>query len=114
MSIPRAKIKRAELGFKGYDWTCSGCLGRYIGYDELSETVEETIEHLYSAHGVRTVGSLTADDIGKWVETEGREPLRLDYVSHSADGLSVINDGEYRQLNIDGPSTPCRVTEERP
>ena len=117
MSIPRAKVTH---GFA----TCEECdetpfpamwFGRVLSLGDIADSARE---HLRDAHGVRTVGSLTADDIGKWIEVEDGLSGILTSVTHEtgwkrpADRTSIINVTSRSQ--VVPSSTVCRVTGFKP
>ena len=132
MSIPRAKIKTeasvvsafsaAILGLgdkprqmSSWYYRCTECGGRGDSWIHWENAADEATEHLREAHGVRTVGSLTAKDIGSWIEM-GWHTFEIRGVRHSRESVWV--DGTDRNENPEGfsrmPSTLCRVTEAKP
>ena len=115
MSIPRAKITRRFAICEECDETPFPEIwfGRVLSLGDIADSARE---HLRDAHGVRTVGSLTADDIGKWIETDFAEG-KLRYVSHEIDALgdarSLVEVGLEPEAFVSS-STVCRVTEAKP
>ena len=124
MSIPRAKITQVGAGFQLWDAACQDkscawyCRGHYL-WDDAANSAREHLR----AHGVRTVGSLTADDIGKWIEVEGDELdldilgkiVSIEHMSGDHSAMTLMEDLLGDIYDVEFPSsTPCRVPEERP
>lgn len=131
MSIPRAKITVGRINLadwecdlldrphgssmRGFWVTCSGC-DLCDDWADLGFATEEAAAHLRDVHGVRTVGSLTADDIGKWIEVGDFAGI-LSYIGHDRLG----DNGQQKtllEIRFERPwlssSTVCRVTEAKP
>ena len=127
MSIPRAKITVGRINLadwecdlldrphgssmRGFRVTCSGC-DLCDDWADLGFATEEAAAHLRDVHGVRTVGSLTADDIGKWIEFDSGVPVLITGVQHHIDGDTWVYG--MHQTIIAPFTTVCRVTEEQP
>ena len=140
MSIPRAKIKTeasvvsafsaAILGLgdkprqmSSWYYRCTECGGRGDSWIHWENAADEATEHLREAHGVRTVGSLTAKDIGSWIEVEGDELdldilgkiVSIEHMSGDHSAMTLMEDLLGDIYDVEFPSsTPCRVPEERP
>ena len=117
--IPRAKITCITRGpIRGMfeSQPNCGCFQLNFAAESINLASDLTRGHFWEVHGVRTVGSLTADDIGKWIETDFAEG-KLRYVTHEIDALgdacSLVEVGLEPEVFVSS-STVCRVTEAKP
>ncbi len=114
MSIPRAKITVGSyLDYRGvYEWECTCGQKGSDGWFAASYAMECAREHLARDHGVRTVGSLTAEDIGRWIECDKTGTLEVTAHGDTRTSLRLKNDGP-AWVTVPS-STPCRITDEEP
>ena len=110
--IPRAKITaETEDGLTEWTWTCSCGEVAPFYLSSYEFTANDAREHLRDVHGVRTVGSLTAKDRGKWIEMPSGSTDWIIAIKHDARDTEVYG-GTWTFTYPH--ATPCRVTEARP
>ena len=126
MSIPRAKITYGPGSIPTSHWwfyRCASC-GTWGRRYDAADAMGSAHRHLLEEHGVRTVGSLTADDIGKWIDLGDYAGILDRFHARAGEVFIYVSKPVGRTINPDlrvietaqwwPSSTPCRVTEERP